>query len=149
MISTITLLLCQQLLCYYIDEILAEKTRTLIERNGRARDVYDVVNISRNFRSEINIDLAYELAKKKFEFKELEEPTVDIILEAIDLDVLRSNWEDQLSHQINSLPPVESYIDDRLHYQLSAISHSIYADIDHDENGLWHWVHIDHVLQDT
>ena len=101
-----------QLLCYSIDELLVEKTKALFERNGRARDVYDVVNISRNFRSEINIDHASELAKKKFEFKELEKPTVVTILEAIDFDVLRSNWKDQLAHQINSLPPVEIYIDD-------------------------------------
>ena len=43
-----------ELLCYSINEILAEKTRALVERNGRARDVYDIVNISRNFRSIIN-----------------------------------------------------------------------------------------------
>ena len=43
----------------------------------------------------------------------------------------------------------DSYIDDRLHYQLSVISRAIYADIDHEENGLWHWVHIDRALRDT
>ena len=37
-----------QILCYTINEILAEKTRALVERNGRVRDVYDIVNISRN-----------------------------------------------------------------------------------------------------
>lgn len=35
----------------------------------------------------------------------------------------------------------DTYIDDRLHYQLSVISNSIIADIDHKDNGLWHWVH--------
>lgn len=43
-----------QILCYTINEILAEKTRALVERNGRVRDVYDIVNISRNFREEID-----------------------------------------------------------------------------------------------
>ena len=38
----------------------------------------------------------------------------------------------------------DSYIDDRLHYQLSVISRAIVADIDHEENGLWHWVHGGH-----
>ena len=33
-----------------INEILAEKSRALMQRKGRARDVYDLVNISRNFR---------------------------------------------------------------------------------------------------
>jgi len=35
----------------------------------------------------------------------------------------------------------DTYIDDRLHYQLSIISRSIMADIDHEKNGLWHWRH--------
>lgn len=35
----------------------------------------------------------------------------------------------------------DSYIDDRLHYQLSVVSRAIVADVSHSENGLWHWVH--------
>ncbi len=101
-----------QLKCYSINEILAEKTRALVERNGRARDVYDVVNISRNFRSEINADKAKELANTKFEFKKLEIPSVEYVMESIDLDILKANWDNQLAHQITDLPPVESYTND-------------------------------------
>ncbi len=32
-------------MCYSINEIIAEKARAIAERNGRARDVYDIVNI--------------------------------------------------------------------------------------------------------
>ena len=35
----------------------------------------------------------------------------------------------------------DTYIDDRLHYQLSVISKAIVADINHEENGLWYWMH--------
>jgi endoglucanase Acf2 len=35
----------------------------------------------------------------------------------------------------------DTYIDDRLHYQLSVISRAIIADVDHEKNGLWYWVH--------
>lgn len=35
----------------------------------------------------------------------------------------------------------DCYIDDRLHYQLSMVSKAILADVDHETNGLWHWVH--------
>jgi len=35
----------------------------------------------------------------------------------------------------------DTYIDDRLHHQLLQHSGAIIADIDHEENGLWHWVH--------
>jgi len=38
----------------------------------------------------------------------------------------------------------DTYIDDRLHYQLSVISRTIIADIDHEENGLWYWVYDNH-----
>lgn len=33
----------------------------------------------------------------------------------------------------------DTYIDDRLHYQLSVITQSIVADADHKKNGLWYW----------
>jgi hypothetical protein len=35
----------------------------------------------------------------------------------------------------------DTYIDDRLHYQLSVVSRAIIADINHEVNGLWYWVH--------
>ena len=34
----------------------------------------------------------------------------------------------------------DTYIDDRLHYQMSVISKCIVADEEHERNGLWHWV---------
>jgi predicted nucleotidyltransferase component of viral defense system len=101
-----------QILSYSIDEILAEKSRALFERNGRARDVYDVINISRNFREKINPENAKKIAIAKFEFKELASPTVQQILDSIDKETLKANWEHQLAHQISNLPPVEKFIDE-------------------------------------
>ncbi len=101
-----------QILCYSINELLAEKARALFERNGRARDVYDVVNISRNFRKEIKPQLTKDIANAKFDFKELSTPTVQQIMSAIDRDMLRANWEHQLAHQISDLPPMETFLDD-------------------------------------
>jgi hypothetical protein len=37
--------------------------------------------------------------------------------------------------------PGDTYIDDKLHYQLAVVSRAIVADVDHEQNGLWHWVH--------
>ena len=37
----------------------------------------------------------------------------------------------------------DTYIDDRLHHQLHSISRAILADVDHENNRLWHWVHDD------
>jgi hypothetical protein len=39
--------------------------------------------------------------------------------------------------------PGDTYIDDRLHYQLSVESRAIIADVDEAKNGRWHWVHGD------
>jgi predicted nucleotidyltransferase component of viral defense system len=101
-----------QVLCYSIDEILAEKSRALFERNGRARDVYDVINISRNFREQINPENVKNIAITKFEFKNIASPTVQLILDSIDKETLISNWKHQLSHQISKLPPVEQFINE-------------------------------------
>ncbi len=101
-----------QILSYSIDEILAEKSRALFERNGRARDVYDVVNISRNFREKINSENTKNIAIAKFEFKKLIPPSVHEILGSIDKETLKANWAHQLAHQISSLLPVETFIDE-------------------------------------
>lgn len=37
----------------------------------------------------------------------------------------------------------DTYIDDRLHYQLTAVSKTIIADLNHEHNGVWHWLHND------
>ncbi len=35
----------------------------------------------------------------------------------------------------------DTYIDDRLHYELSVIQKVVVPDISEEENGLWHWLH--------
>ncbi|MFN7098037.1 MAG: nucleotidyl transferase AbiEii/AbiGii toxin family protein [Gammaproteobacteria bacterium] len=95
--------------CYSANEILAEKTRALYERQGRARDIYDVVNISRNFRNHIDVNSAQTILKEKFKFKQLPEPSIELIFSRIDIGLLKASWEDQLSHQVPQLPPVESF----------------------------------------
>jgi predicted nucleotidyltransferase component of viral defense system len=98
--------------CYSVNEILAEKTRAIYERQGRARDIYDIVNISRNFREDVNSDIARSGVREKFAFKSLPEPSVDLILSQLDLSQLKASWEDQLGHQLEILPPVESFYSD-------------------------------------
>lgn len=98
--------------CYSVDEILAEKTRALYEREGRARDVYDIVHLSRDFRSSINPTKASVVLREKFGFKGLPTPTVDLVLGRVDEDTLRANWEHQLDHQLPMLPPVDGFLSD-------------------------------------
>lgn len=98
--------------CYTVNEILAEKTRALYERRGRARDVYDVVNISRNHREEINAQKALAVLRKKFEFKALTLPSLEAFISSLDFTTLEANWDQQLRHQLPALPPAQSYFDE-------------------------------------
>ena len=96
--------------CYTLQEILAEKTRALYERSGRSRDVYDVVNISRNFRDEVLVDRVREILEKKFLYKGLPDPSTDLILSAIDSDTLAPDWQNALGHQLAVLPPMDDFL---------------------------------------
>ena len=104
--------LLSDVLCYSINDILAEKTRAMVERNARARDLYDIIHINRSFRKFININKARASLIKKFEYKSLPTPTVELILSAVDKDLLASEWKNQLGHQLPILPPVGSFIDE-------------------------------------
>ena len=96
--------------CYSLGEILAEKVRALFERSGRARDVYDVVNVGRNLRTELSPAAIRSLASQKFEFKTLDPPSPGPILARVDADVLASDWENALRHQLPVLPPVGEFL---------------------------------------
>jgi predicted nucleotidyltransferase component of viral defense system len=98
--------------CYSVNEILAEKTRALYERQGRARDVYDVVHICRSFRDDVSPARAREILAKKFEYKRLPPPSVEAIFARIDSDSLRANWEQQLAHQLPALPSIDNFMSD-------------------------------------
>lgn len=97
--------------CYSMAEVLAEKVRALQDRLGRARDVYDVVNVGRNLREEISAAKVAEVADQKFRFKELEPPTPEKILARVDPEVLETDWTQALRHQLPLLPPVHDFLD--------------------------------------
>jgi hypothetical protein len=93
--------------CYSLEELLAEKVRALAERFGRARDVYDIVNIGRTTAITVNVAKARELAARKFAYKDLPRPTPETVGSAIDWDVVAADWEQTMKHQLPVLPPVE------------------------------------------
>ena len=99
-----------QVRCYTLDEILAEKTRALYERSGRARDVFDIVNIARNFRDEVSPARARQILREKFEYKGLPFPSPELIVSGIDPDTLASDWVNALGHQLAVLPSMEDFL---------------------------------------
>jgi hypothetical protein len=97
------------------DELLVDTPDLRLLHHGYSeaqRDVYDLVNISRNFRDQVDSERARHIAKEKFKFRELPAPTVEGVLASVDEGLLRAAWQDQLAHQINQLPSVDSFLAD-------------------------------------
>jgi predicted nucleotidyltransferase component of viral defense system len=91
---------------YSYVELFAEKTRALKERT-RPRDLYDVINFYRRPESrEIAAQLRSVLTKK-CAYKAITFPSL------ADLETHRNEcaagWKDQLGHQIQVLPPFDSF----------------------------------------
>jgi predicted nucleotidyltransferase component of viral defense system len=97
---------------YSVNEVLAEKSRALYERRGRARDVDDVVHLSRSLREFVDAVAAAKALRAKFAYKELPPPTVAVIIAQVDAEVLRTNWAQLLGHQLPVLPDVEGFIEE-------------------------------------
>jgi predicted nucleotidyltransferase component of viral defense system len=101
--------LMSQIKCYSANEILAEKIRALCERQGRARDVYDIVNLYRSFLDRIDPARVEIILRKKFKFKSLPAPTVDDVFSRVEFSQLKVGWKDQLEHQLQILPSIDDF----------------------------------------
>ncbi|VVB53313.1 Nucleotidyl transferase AbiEii toxin, Type IV TA system [uncultured archaeon] len=87
-------------LVYSIDEIMAEKIRSLFERT-RARDVYDLWFISKN----IDMAQAFEIFPAKCAFKRVSPDFEDLLDRKQDF---QNAWKSSLGHQLKALPDFES-----------------------------------------
>ncbi len=91
---------------YSYAEVFAEKIRALKERT-RPRDLYDVINFYRRPESREVAGDVKTVLMRKCEFKNISFPNL------ADLDqhkeVCATGWEDQLSHQLQALPPFDSF----------------------------------------
>ena len=96
----------KKVLPYSLDEIFAEKTRSLFERT-RPRDLYDVW-----YLKDI-LDLDKALFSKKCEFKKIT-PRKDK-LQMRKKDFINS-WENSLKHQLRKIPNAEKTFEDVINY---------------------------------
>jgi predicted nucleotidyltransferase component of viral defense system len=95
---------------YYLEELLAEKTRALLERT-LPRDLYDVVFLLESRFGDFDLDEARELFRGKCEAKSLTPPSSADLMAVVRSAVeLRSEWENMLGHQLPSLPPFEPHL---------------------------------------
>jgi predicted nucleotidyltransferase component of viral defense system len=95
-----------QIECYPYEEIFAEKIRALAERS-RPRDLYDVINFYRRPESQEKAIKVMEVLKKKCDYKGIEVPDYNSLKKY--QDECLAGWEQQLSHQLQVLPPFDSF----------------------------------------
>ncbi|MBI4980770.1 nucleotidyl transferase AbiEii/AbiGii toxin family protein [Candidatus Woesearchaeota archaeon] len=89
-------------LVYPLEEILAEKIRSILQR-GKTRDFYDVWKILKKHLDRIDTKLLQDALIKKCKFKEIEFAEEKLFTNDI-TEPARAYWEKALAHQIGELP---------------------------------------------
>jgi len=94
--------------CYCFEEVFAEKTRALAERE-RPRDLYDVVHLYRHDELTSNQTIILSTLEKKCEFKDIPVPTMETFRNRPEREELEADWANMLAHQLPALPPFEQF----------------------------------------
>lgn len=102
-----------EILTYSLEEILAEKTRALLERT-RARDFYDVTFILRAYSTNINFELFRKSFNGKCKYKAVNFNKIEDFITPDKEAEFRSDWQISLPHQLSYLPDFEAVKDEFL-----------------------------------
>lgn len=103
----------QEVLAYPLEELLAEKIRSLLER-GKSRDYYDVWRLLKEKSAVVNFNLLDKVLAKKLTHKKLTFTGIDAFLPK-DINTLKQYWTSDLGQQINQLPGLDTVIDELQH----------------------------------
>jgi predicted nucleotidyltransferase component of viral defense system len=88
--------------CYSIEEVLAEKLRALIQRSYTApRDFYDIWYLNKHY-PDLDFTKIVEAFHKKMKFKNLEFKGIEQLMDEDDDKKLRASWKNSLAHQIQT-----------------------------------------------
>ncbi len=90
------------LLVYPLEEILAEKIRSILQR-GKTRDYYDVWKILNEHFKLIDKEKTKKVLAEKCRFKNLV-CTQDLLFETEKIIEAQMHWKKSLAHQISNLP---------------------------------------------
>ena len=93
-------------LCYAYEEAFAEKVRALGDR-ARPRDLYDVINLYRNADARPRPAVLLDVLEQKCVHRGRSVPTLGGL--EIHRGNLEGSWRAMLGHQLQALPPVESF----------------------------------------
>jgi predicted nucleotidyltransferase component of viral defense system len=100
----------QKVLAYPLEELLAEKMRSLLER-GKSRDYYDVWRLLKEHSSSLDLELLGKVLQKKLSHKGLTMTGIGDLLPQ-DTRVLKRYWDKDLGQQIIPLPSLEDVIEE-------------------------------------
>ena len=92
--------------CYAPEEAFAEKICALGHR-AKPRDLYDAINLLRNDEEQPNHSVLNDLIRKKSAHRDRPVPTLVDVREK--RKSLEHPWTAMLSHQVQKLPPFETY----------------------------------------
>ena len=92
--------------CYAYEEAFAEKVRALGDR-ARPRDLYDVINLFRSTEARPQSAVLHDVLQQKCAHRGIPVPTLAEL--EIHRDDLEGSWKPMLGHQLQALPPVESF----------------------------------------
>ena len=94
---------------YSLDEILAEKLRSLLQRT-RVRDYYNIWYILTNAKNKINNKKVKEIFIKKVKYKKLSFSNKNQLINPYKIEQARAYYERQISHQIKNPPSFDKLI---------------------------------------
>lgn len=97
-------------LAYALEELLAEKLRSLMER-GKSRDYYDVWRLLREESTGLDMTVLGVVLKKKIAHKGLTLSGIEGFLPT-DRDSLRKYWDEDIGQQVNPLTQLDRVLDE-------------------------------------
>lgn len=97
-----------RILVYSLEEILAEKLRSIIER-GKSRDYYDVWRLLKFHQDSLDMKRVRDVFVQKCRFKKIQ-PNLESIFSSQKLESTRGYWSKALAYQVEGLPGFDSVV---------------------------------------
>jgi len=98
---------CQvELSVYHLEEMVAEKLRALLRRR-RARDVYDLWQLTGKYREHLDASLLRDTFAQKCRYKGFPVVSSDVLLSRDLWEATSRSWAASLRRQVRDLPSVE------------------------------------------
>jgi predicted nucleotidyltransferase component of viral defense system len=98
-----------EVLAYPLEEILAEKMRTLLQRT-EPRDLYDVWRLLTGYEVEIDLFRTKDIFQAKCRFKGLAAETWPESLSGERVERFAAAWNRRLGEQVEDLPPLNTVV---------------------------------------